>query len=383
MDFMEAASFLDFLLPILPGTCIQVTVVEEEQGQGEEIAEQFQLHQKKETLKSLERYGNTPEKERLTERLNAVYPFAMLADLYTKTTVSELKIAAMADRDEAAYHTFEEKEVQPYIPLFRRDEEKVSGTVRGNAYHRVMELLDFETLLGTAIAMGLAGSEQAVSTKETMGNERSVSAKEPMENERAATSQETMSNESGHRPGTGAPALEANGTGKEEFRNGSLFPENYQEYLKYLQPDTLAANLRAFLQKEEESRRLSPEYAQAVRERKLLKFLRSEIAYRMWRAQRAGRLYREQPFVLGIDARRLKNDFPDTETVLIQGIIDVFFEEEDGLVLLDYKTDSVSAMTELWNRYETQLDYYQEAIQKLFGKNVKERILYSFHLETY
>ncbi|RAZ94214.1 hypothetical protein DK853_36305, partial [Klebsiella oxytoca] len=84
-----------------------------------------------------------------------------------------------------------------------------------------------------------------------------------------------------------------------EFRNGSLFPENYQEYLKYLQPDTLAANLRAFLQKEEESRRLSPEYAQAVRERKLLKFLRSEIAYRMWRAQRAGRLYREQPFVLG------------------------------------------------------------------------------------
>ena len=381
VDFMEAASFLDFLLPILPGTCIQVTVVEEEQGQGEEIAEQFQLHQKKETLKSLERYGNTPEKERLTERLNAVYPFAMLADLYTKTTVSELKIAAMADRDEAAYHTVEEKEVQPYIPLFRRDEEKVSGTVRGNAYHRVMELLDFETLLGTAIAMGLAGSEQAVSTKETMGNERSVSAKEPMENERAATSQETMSNESGHRPGTGAPALEANGTGKEEFRNGSLFPENYQEYLKYLQPDTLAANLRAFLQKEEESRRLSPEYAQAVRERKLLKFLRSEIAYRMWRAQRAGRLYREQPFVLGIDARRLKNDFPDTETVLIQGIIDVFFEEEDGLVLLDYKTDS--AMTELWNRYETQLDYYQEAIQKLFGKNVKERILYSFHLETY
>ena len=145
----------------------------------------------------------------------------------------------------------------------------------------------------------------------------------------------------------------------------------------------LAANLQAFLQKEEKSRRLSSEYAQAVRERKLLKFLRSEIAYRMWRAQRAGRLYREQPFVLGIDARRLKADFPDTETVLIQGIIDVFFEEEDGLVLLDYKTDSVPTMTELWNRYETQLDYYQEAIQKLFGKNVKERILYSFHLETY
>ncbi len=40
-------------------------------------------------------------------------------------------------------------------------------------------------------------------------------------------------------------------------------------------------------------------------------------------------------------------------------------------------------MKELWNRYETQLDYYQEAVRKLSGKPVKERILYSFHLETY
>ena len=87
--------------------------------------------------------------------------------------------------------------------------------------------------------------------------------------------------------------------------------------------------------------------------------------------------------MLGIDARRLRADFPDKETVLIQGIIDVFFEEEDGLVLLDYKTDAVSSMEELWNRYETQIDYYQEAIQKLYGKPVKERILYSFHLEEY
>lgn len=69
--------------------------------------------------------------------------------------------------------------------------------------------------------------------------------------------------------------------------------------------------------------------------------------------------------------------------MLIQGIIDVFFVEEDGLVLLDYKTDSVRSMEELWNRYETQLDYYQEALQKLMEKPVKERVLYSFSLERY
>ena len=100
----------------------------------------------------------------------------------------------------------------------------------------------------------------------------------------------------------------------------------------------------------------------------------------MWRADCRGELFREQPFVLGIDARRLKEEFPAGETVLIQGIVDVFFVEEDGLTLLDYKTDSVSSMGELWNRYETQLDYYQEALEKLMGKPVKERILYSFHL---
>ena len=68
---------------------------------------------------------------------------------------------------------------------------------------------------------------------------------------------------------------------------------------------------------------------------------------------------------------------------MIQGIIDVYFEEEDGLVLLDYKTDAVPDLEMLWQRYETQLDYYQEALERLTGKKVKERILYSFHLGQY
>ncbi len=304
LDFMEAGSFLDFLLPILPHTCVQVAV--QERG-GEETAkfrEQVQLYQKKEALYRAEELADGEAGKMLSQRLNAVYPYAQLSDLYTKTTVSELKIAAMADRDEAAFHTFEEKEVQPYIPLFRRGEEKVSGTVRGNAYHRVMELLDFEEVLGTAAE----GSRDAAG---------------------------------------------------------------------------LSVSLQAFLEREVASGRLSAEYLQAVRLERIEKFLRSPLGQRMWQAQRRDGLYREQPFVLGIDARRLKGDFPEGETVLIQGIIDVFFEEEDGLVLLDYKTDAVSSLRELWNRYETQLDYYQEAIEKLFGKRVKERILYSFHLGRY
>ncbi len=134
---------------------------------------------------------------------------------------------------------------------------------------------------------------------------------------------------------------------------------------------------------EVESMRLSEEYFGAINELKLLDFMRTSLAERMLRAQSDGKLYREQPFVMGISAERLGNGFPKEEVVLIQGIIDVFFEEEDGLVLLDYKTDSVSSLSELWNRYETQIDYYQEALQRMTGKPVKERILYSFHLGKY
>lgn len=102
----------------------------------------------------------------------------------------------------------------------------------------------------------------------------------------------------------------------------------------------------------------------------------------------SGRLYREQPFVYGISAARLQdksrpdgeNTFPADETVLIQGIVDVFFEEDDGLVLLDYKTDVIKVPEELVKRYKVQLDYYAEALESLTGKRVKERVLYSFYL---
>lgn len=63
--------------------------------------------------------------------------------------------------------------------------------------------------------------------------------------------------------------------------------------------------------------------------------------------------------------------------MLVQGIIDVFFEEEGELVLADYKTDNVGQVRELEERYKVQLDYYQKALEQITGKHVKERIIYS------
>ena len=64
----------------------------------------------------------------------------------------------------------------------------------------------------------------------------------------------------------------------------------------------------------------------------------------------------------------------------MQGIIDVYFEEEDGLVVLDYKTDQVRQAEELVERYHAQLDYYAKALEQMTQKKVKEKVIYSFTL---
>lgn len=66
--------------------------------------------------------------------------------------------------------------------------------------------------------------------------------------------------------------------------------------------------------------------------------------------------------------------------ILVQGIIDVCFEENGELVVLDYKTDRVRKAEELREKYHAQLDYYAEALEQLLKKPVKEKIIYSFTL---
>ena len=68
---------------------------------------------------------------------------------------------------------------------------------------------------------------------------------------------------------------------------------------------------------------------------------------------------------------------------MIQGVIDVYFEEDGSLILVDYKTDKVSKKggeDELRRRYALQLEYYAKALSQLLQKPVKEKIIYSFSL---
>lgn len=117
---------------------------------------------------------------------------------------------------------------------------------------------------------------------------------------------------------------------------------------------------------------------------KLKAFLESPVAKRMKEAEKSGQLYKERQFVMGVKVSEVNPLLKSDEIVLVQGVIDVYFEEEDGLVLLDYKTDGVSYQTGeeiLKNRYKVQLEYYEKALSRLTGKRVKERIIYSFGLQ--
>lgn len=133
--------------------------------------------------------------------------------------------------------------------------------------------------------------------------------------------------------------------------------------------------------------KLSDDMAECIRPDDILYFLRSGSGRRMSAAAAAGRLHREQPFVLGVDAAGIYPELFETggkeqerERILVQGIIDVYFEEDDGLVVLDYKTDRVRSGAELSEKYHAQLDYYAQALSKLLEKPVKEKIIYSFTL---
>lgn len=101
-------------------------------------------------------------------------------------------------------------------------------------------------------------------------------------------------------------------------------------------------------------------------------FVQSDTGRRVANAVNCGSVRREQPFVF------------EYEGQLIQGIIDLYFEEDGELVLVDYKTDRVmkdeAGEKELVKRYAIQLDYYAKALTQLTGKKVKEKIIYSFAL---
>ena len=327
-----ASGYLDWILPAVLsyGDKYPVRIVEAAELVLDEVENQLEQNENlTERIEEIEA-ADTQLVGQLKQRFLQRYPYQVDVLRKNKYSVSELKHRAMRERFEAEQEetvpAFLEEPVTPTIPLFIQREESVEqetanrGALRGTAVHRVMECYDF-------------ASEK--------------SAQEQME------------------------AME-----KEE---------------------KITADMRAL-----------------VKEQTVADFVSSETGKRMALAQRGGALYREKPFVMGFTEEELENygfgadsntdsceniyEKTDSDQekeeqkkvrheedlTLIQGIIDVFWIEKDGIVLLDYKTDRVQQAKELIDRYETQLKLYADALERVFGARklkVKEILIYSFSLE--
>ena len=170
---------------------------------------------------------------------------------------------------------------------------------------------------------------------------------------------------------------------------------------------------------------LSPEEYGLLNQEKLQKFLDSPLGQLFAKAYKENTLYREQHFMQEVEYEKLfpedgavgeveeeavssnagdvegnekslkrnidrieinresfveSNADSHVEKVILQGIIDAFIMEEEGIILVDYKTDRVKDGEELRNRYQKQIDLYSEALEQILGKKVKRRVLYSLSL---
>lgn len=125
------------------------------------------------------------------------------------------------------------------------------------------------------------------------------------------------------------------------------------------------------------------DFGDVIKEKDIRTFLKSPLAKRMQRAAMEGTLKREQPFFMGVRADEVYEGKPHDEMILIQGIIDAFFEEDGKIILMDYKTDSTYGLEaeqieEMFEqRYATQLNLYAQSIEKAVGKSVVEKLIYS------
>lgn len=158
-------------------------------------------------------------------------------------------------------------------------------------------------------------------------------------------------------------------------------------------------NIEKMVDKMHTDGRLSLNERAAIDINDIVKFANSKLGIRMKKAYERGELYREAQFVMGISESKVEefrriaeiagrenvlcspqNISDEGDTILIQGVIDVYFIEDGKVIIADYKTDNIRELKELVNHYFVQIELYKMAVEQITGKEVKEKILYSVKL---
>ena len=142
----------------------------------------------------------------------------------------------------------------------------------------------------------------------------------------------------------------------------------------FCEPDE--QSVREQIEKLRAQRKLTDEQANAVDVHAIVRFLRSDLAARIRKSEQVEREYRFSLLRPVWDFSSLDAD----DSVLLQGVVDCFFEEDGELVVVDFKTDHVSRaqLDERAEHYRPQLEAYSMALTRVMGKKVKEKVLYFF-----
>ncbi|MED3562125.1 PD-(D/E)XK nuclease family protein, partial [Bacillus xiapuensis] len=130
---------------------------------------------------------------------------------------------------------------------------------------------------------------------------------------------------------------------------------------------------------------LTAEQAQVIDAQLIAQFFTTELGKRLCAAKE---INREIPFTICLPAEEVYMNWKDeTESIFVQGIIDCIFEDDQGLVLIDYKSDGITdrykggfeqAKPILLERYQLQINLYTKAIEQIWKRKVNERYLFFF-----
>lgn len=168
--------------------------------------------------------------------------------------------------------------------------------------------------------------------------------------------------------------------GEEAAVSGAQRGTALHKALQYITPaaDQTTATLRREIDAFVRQGLLSREEAKLVYVPVLAAFCQSDIGRRM---AESPELHREYPFTVLLAGG---DPLPETETgeqILIQGVIDCLFREDDAWILVDYKSDRLETADAFRRRYAVQLALYKRAVEQITHRPVEETYIYSLHLQ--
>ncbi|WML43321.1 helicase-exonuclease AddAB subunit AddA [Neobacillus sp. PS3-40] len=153
------------------------------------------------------------------------------------------------------------------------------------------------------------------------------------------------------------------------------------DFSKQINEETIKEQLTWMIEHE----LLTMEQGQVIEPGLIVQFFQSPLGKRIVNAKI---VKREVPFTLALPAKEVYMEWKDEdEPIFIQGVIDCLFEDENGLVLVDYKSDGISdrfkggfeqAKPILEERYKVQVNLYTKAIEQIWKRKVSERFLFFF-----